>query len=159
MEKENMNWAALAIPEDCHYIFICANEKIFDERIKHGMVNLYDNRKEQSETSLPCFIGYSPTANLKDLDTLAGLLSSRRDEFQNEKVAEIKAEIHDGPLWWLRKENNRNDSLNRLIKEEVSHELSKRTIKAIEDKVEHYVLTILLSAITAIIIIAIETAK
>lgn len=79
-KNRNANWLALAIPKDCNYIFVCTNEVIFDERIKHGMTSLYDNRKEQYETSLPCFIGYSPTANLKDLDTLVGIPKSKKDE-------------------------------------------------------------------------------
>lgn len=79
-EIKNMNWVALAIPKDCHYIFVCASEDIFDARIKHGMKKLYDKRNEQCETSLPCFIGYSPTAELKNLDTLAGIVMARKGE-------------------------------------------------------------------------------
>lgn len=79
-EQGNPNWVVLAIPEDCHSIFVCMDGGLFDERIKNGLMPLHDDRNRERETSVPCFIGYAPTSDLKCLDTLAGLRPAKQDE-------------------------------------------------------------------------------
>lgn len=70
VEKRNLNWAVLAIPEDCHNIFICMDEKLFDEKTKNGMIPLHDDRNYGGQVSIPYFVGYVPTSNQTDLDKL-----------------------------------------------------------------------------------------
>lgn len=76
-EKMNPNWILLSIPENCHSIFVCMDKDIFDEKIKHGMISLHDDRNHAKEMSIPCFIGYVPTSDLTHLDTLAGFLKTK----------------------------------------------------------------------------------
>lgn len=80
--ERNLNWAALAIPEDCRSIFLCMDGDLFDERRKQGMVSLYDDREQSEKTAIPCFLGYMPTADLTHLDTLAGLPSAKQEQEQ-----------------------------------------------------------------------------
>ena len=67
----DMNWAICQIPDDCKCIFVCADEKLFDIRRKHGIEPLYDDGYDKTDSSIPCFIGYLPNADLKDLERLA----------------------------------------------------------------------------------------
>lgn len=82
-EHRNLNWTVLAIPENCQSIFVCADGNLFDERVKSGLTPLHDDRDRESETSVPCFIGYAPNPNPKCLDTLAGLQTAKQDEAQS----------------------------------------------------------------------------
>lgn len=77
--KRNLNWVALSIPEDCNSIFVCTDADLFDERVKHGIVPLHDDRNRK-ENAVPCFIGYAPGSNLKHLDTLAGFPAAKQGE-------------------------------------------------------------------------------
>ena len=74
LDKErNLCWMVLAIPENCHNIFVCMDGELFDERVKNGIIPLHDERKEDFKAGVPCFIGYAPTADLNDLEALTGL--------------------------------------------------------------------------------------
>ncbi len=79
MQEQNLNWIALAIPDNCRNVFICVDGKLFDEKVKHGMIPLHDDRDHAKETAIPCLIGYFPTANPRCLDTLAGIPSPTPD--------------------------------------------------------------------------------
>lgn len=80
MSERNMNWIVLAIPDDCKSIFVCSDERVFDERIKNGLTPLHDDRNRTEGTSVPCFIGYAATSDQTDLDKLAGLQTARQVE-------------------------------------------------------------------------------
>mgnify|MGYP007055748494 FL=1 len=67
-DKENMNWAICCVPDDCKCIFICGDETFFEDRRKHGIEPLYDGGYHETDSSIPCFIGYIPNADLKDLE-------------------------------------------------------------------------------------------
>lgn len=71
-EDKDLGWAVLTVPEDCKSIFICMDEKMFDERMKNGLIPLYDARN-QSIVSVPCFIAYMPTPNLTNKRTVDNL--------------------------------------------------------------------------------------
>ena len=79
-KKRNLNWVILAIPENCHNIFICMDEKLFDEKTKNGMIPLHDDRNYGGHVSMPCFIGYVPTSDQTDLDKLVEIQQTKQDE-------------------------------------------------------------------------------
>lgn len=79
MKKENKNWAYHFLPDQCNNIFVCADPKMFDEQIKHGMIPIHDDR-DRHENGVPCFIGYMPNADRLSLDKLVENLKPRQDE-------------------------------------------------------------------------------
>lgn len=82
MKDRNLNWVVLSIPENCKSILVCTDGELFNERVKHGVIPLLDDRNEPSEKRVPCFIGYVPTSDQKHLDILAGLHEAKQDEAQ-----------------------------------------------------------------------------
>lgn len=68
-------------------------------------------------------------------------------------------EERNGPLKRIIEERERRESLRQLTKQEEQDESFERLVKEVEGRIEHYILTILLSMIAAIIVTTIATIK
>jgi len=69
-QEKNLNWFISRVPEGCHALVVCADEELFDEKVRRGVIPMYDPRKDKEEDRVPVFIGWSGETNLTSLGTL-----------------------------------------------------------------------------------------